>query len=196
MSVEGLSGTTTPASSSAGADGGNSAFAVNGVRALVIALLIIGTFLFFAGAHYGLRDPQGNGYGHGVFYLASLFVPTVIALFGIYWIRGLIRDALAVSIFVAYFAMLFNQFVFAYTNEVNRSDALVTNFTQLTGIVAVFYFGSVGAVEVAKVVWGPKPPPSSQGQTPPATDASGTGPATPPTTPATTPPAPTPAVGS
>lgn len=84
-----------------------------------------------------------------VWWSLSFIGPSVVAFFGTYWIRGLLRDAIAVSLFTSY-----TIFQLSYLSldaaPSSQTQVLLTFFQQSFLIVMGFYFTGTVAVEVAK----------------------------------------------
>jgi hypothetical protein len=118
-----------------------------GEKLLIVLLGVCGAFI--AGAVVRELIPGWEEAGAG----AAIGLPTIVALFGMFWVADSWKDALTASFAVAYFIFLagiVSIFLFAGRplELEGGTKILVDNFTTLVAVVLGSYFG-----EAALAAW-------------------------------------------
>jgi len=108
----------------------NSQLGIRGVLALVAFAFLLGVGIS------ALTDYNSVGL------VMSLVLPTLVAFFGVYWVSGVMRDAIAAGFFVAYFTFLFTVTTLDVELESDLADTLISSFTSLTAVVFASFFGA------------------------------------------------------
>ena len=108
----------------------NSQLGIRGVSALVVLAFLIGVGIS------ALTEYNAVGL------VMSLVLPTIVAFFGVYWVSGVMRDAIAAGFFVAYFTFLFTVTTLDIELESDLADTLINSFTSLTAVVFASFFGA------------------------------------------------------
>jgi hypothetical protein len=89
-------------------------------------------------------------------YESSLFVPPVIAFFGLFYLRSDLGDALAGGFMVLYFTVMTTVLAFSTIGDLSSSvstlrGTLFGSLTSVINVVVAFYFGSGAAVQLGRM---------------------------------------------
>lgn len=85
--------------------------------------------------------------------LGTIVVPTLIAFFGFYLAREEMRDAIAGSFLISFILILAESLILSLglfgTEPGSVREIFITNYLNLTGTIALFYFGSEAVIKIA-----------------------------------------------
>lgn len=122
---------------------------------LVIATLVIGGIILALNIP-NPRDGQFNEpLDRKLVYvqLGTIVLPTLIAFFGFYLAREEMRDAIAGAFLVSFLLILSESLILSLglfgSDPGSVREIFITNYLNLTGTIALFYFGSEAVIRVA-----------------------------------------------